>query len=252
MARTANPATNSTKTVTHRGLLRTIIMGVWVVPESQVYVLNLAYQEHVFRLFHERFPNRLSHYIGIPMATATMYAALPAPAALLLAIAANGLHLAVAARYRLWAVCGLTLGVQAALGAFAMRVLAPFYASHSGFWASPWLHVFGWSFLQYITHTIEPKFPEPWVDKGMAPRGEWFRRSGPLNFLLAGLAVIPHVFVEWSSGPRLFFLVMIRLARRFGYRSPCLEKMDADLHRIQTRSNPVLRYNDFQSETSLP
>ena len=226
-------------------------MAIWIVPESQVYVLNLAYQEYLFRLFHDRLLNRISHYIGIPMAAATMYATLPVPLALSLAATITILHVAVAARYRLWTLCALALGVQAALGVFAVKVLAPFYAGHSGFWFSPGLHVFGWSFLQYATHALETNMPAPWGDKSMTPRDEWIRQAGLKRFLLLGLAIFPHVFVEWVSGPRNLFLILLRLARHLGYQSPALEKIDRNLNGLHTKSEPVLRHDDFQNETSM-
>lgn len=42
MAKAALAATNSTRFRSARAFFRTVIMGIWIVPESQVYVLNLA------------------------------------------------------------------------------------------------------------------------------------------------------------------------------------------------------------------
>ena len=58
-----------------RRVPRMAFLGIWIVPECQVRVLSLDYQEYLFRLFHEHRLNRLSHYVGIPMALATLYAA---------------------------------------------------------------------------------------------------------------------------------------------------------------------------------
>jgi hypothetical protein len=228
--------------------LRTAFMGIWIVPECQVRVLSLDYQEHLFRLFHHHRLNRLSHYIGIPMAIATMYAALPAPMAFGVAAAIVLLHAAIAVRYRLWVMCAVAVAVQAALGAFSAYVLAPFYASHSGPWASPWLHIFGWSFLQYSTHALEPRVPEPWGRRSMTPRDEWLQQIGLRHLLLAALAAVPHVFVEWFSGPRNLFLILLRLARGFGYRPGVLEEMDESLSRLHSQNDTVLRHDDFNEK----
>jgi hypothetical protein len=225
-------------------------MGIWVVPDSQVHILSLPYQEHVFRLFHERLANRISHYIGIPMAVATLYAALSPPFAVAVAAGITTVHLALAIRHRLWALCAVVVGAQALIGLFAAYVLAPFYATHTGFPASPWLHIFGWSFLQYVTHALESKFPEPWGTRTMTSRDEWFRHADARHFLLVLLAVGPHVFVEWFSGFRNLFLLCVRLARCFGYRHHRLKKMDDDLRRVRMRCEPVLRYAHFEEEIS--
>jgi hypothetical protein len=231
-----------------RRILRTAFMAIWIVPESQIYILSLTYQEHLFRLFHKRLLNRISHYIGIPLAAATMYAALPFPFALALAGTITMLHIAIAARHRLWALCGLVLLVQSALALLAVLVLAPFYAGHSALWASPWLHVFGWSFLQYATHALEARVPAPWGRTNMTPRDEWLREANLSHWILVLLALIPHVVVEWISGPRNLFLILLRLMRHAGYNPPALKKIDANLDRIGARREPVLRHNHFQKE----
>ena len=222
-------------------------MAIWIVPESQIRVLCLDYQEYVFRLFHERRLNRFSHYIGIPMALSTMYAALSLSWAVAAALAIMLLHFAIAARYRLWMMCAAAAAGQAALLMFASHILAPVYAAPSRSWFSPWLHVFGWSFLQYATHALEPRIPAPWGTKTMTAKGEWLRQCGVRHLFLAVGALPSHVFVEWFSGPRNLFLILLRLMNRFGYRPGVLQKMDEDLTRLR-RAGTAFRYQQFNLE----
>jgi hypothetical protein len=161
-----------------RRLLRAAFMAIWIVPESQIRVLSLNYQEHLFRLFHERPLNRFSHYIGIPMALSTMYAALPVSWAAAVALAIALLHSAIAIRNRLWMMCAVAAAAQGMLVTFGACILSPFYATPSSLWFSPWLHIIGWSFLQYSTHWLEPRIPEPWGTKPMMPKREWLRERG--------------------------------------------------------------------------
>jgi uncharacterized membrane protein YGL010W len=226
-------------------LLRTAFMGIWIVPECQVRILSLDYQEYLFRLFHENRLNRISHYIGIPMALATLYAALPGAPAIGVAAAVSALHIAIAARYRLWTMCGVAVAAQAGFVAFAAFVLVPFYANHTGAWASPWLHIFGWSFLQYATHALESTVPAPWGRRSMTPRDEWLRQPGFRHLLLAAATSIPHVFVEWFSGPRNLFLILLRFAQFFGYRPAVWSKMNENLTRLHGNNEPVLRHDRF-------
>jgi hypothetical protein len=231
-----------------RRLLRAAFMAIWIVPEGQIRVLSLTYQEHLFRLFHERRLNRFSHYIGIPMALSTMYAALPVSWAAAVALAIALLHSAIAIRNRLWMMCAVAAAAQGMLVTFGACILSPFYATPSSLWFSPWLHIIGWSFLQYSTHWLEPRIPEPWGTKPMMPKREWLRERGFRHLFLAAVALPSHVLVEWVSSPRNLFLILLRLVHWCGYRSAVLQKMDEDLARLESAGPAVLRYDQFNAE----
>ena len=82
----------------------------------------------------------------------------------------------------------------------------------------------------------------------MTPRGEWLRQPGSRHLLLAAAASIPHVFVEWISGPRNLFLILLRVAQGFGYRPAVLNRMNEKLTRLRGQSDPVLRHDRFVEE----
>jgi hypothetical protein len=228
--------------------VRTAFLGVWIVPDSQVRVLSLAYQEHLFRLFHRHRINRLMHYIGIPMAMMTLYAAVGTFGALCIALLIAGLHTIIAVQHRLWLLGAVAVTAQIGFVVIADRVLSPLYSGNANFWASPWVHIFGWSFLQYSGHALESELPKPWGRRTMTPIDQWLRKARARHLVLAAVAMIPHVFVEWVSGPRNLFLVWIRLARSLGYRPPELETMHLELLRLHSGKRPVLEHDLFYRE----
>lgn len=228
--------------------LHTAFLAVWIVPESQVRVFSLAYQEHLFRLFHRHRLNRFTHYLGIPMAMMTLYAAVGTSGALGIALLIAGLHAIIAVRHQLWLIGALAVTAQIGFVIIANRVLAPLYSGPLNFRESPWVHIFGWSFLQYCGHALESELPKPWGRTTMTPLDQWFRKAGVRHLLFAAAAMIPHVFVEWFSGPRNLFLIWIRLARSLGYRSAELETMHVELLRLHSGKEPVLEHDVFYRE----
>ena len=85
----------------------------------------------------------------------------------------------------------------------------------------------------------------------MTPREEWLRQPGFRHLLWAAAASIPHVFVEWFSGPRNLFLILLRLAEFFGYRPAVLSRMNENLTRLHGQNDPVLRHDRFVEETQV-
>jgi len=74
---------------------------------------------------------------------------------------------------------------------------------------------------------------------------------GECDVLLVAATSVPHVFVEWLSGPRNLFLILLRLAQFFGYRPAVLSKMNENLTRLRRHDEPVLRHDRFVEEMQV-
>jgi hypothetical protein len=92
--------------------------------------------------------------------------------------------------------------------------------------------------------------PRPWGGRNMTSRDEWLRQAKLHHLVLVLLATGPHVFVEWFSGFRNLFLLLLRLTRWLGYRPRLLKEMDDNLDRLRTSGEPVLRYAHFLEESA--
>ncbi len=226
------------------------IHAVFIVPASQIHVLDLAYQLYVYELFHQNKLNRLSHLVGIPislMATYVLLSPLPWASEAALVIVA-GLQLMLFARATLRSLLPAVLIFHVALWLFAMGVMSHVFVFSGPLWLHPATHVLFWPALQYATHALESNIPPPvsggtqWVQT----RDLLLGRSNQNRAVLLALAPF-QVFVELISSHRNSFLWVLLPAERLGYRPKNLAKVRRFIAAECRKPAPVLEYKAFRA-----
>ena len=129
-----------------------------VIPDVQVYQLDLDYAYYAFALFHRSAMNRGLHAIGLPPAVAGVYLTLrPWPwLAAVVPILLLAYHLALAARYRLAGIVPLVLGAHGCFWLVVEGVLHPLPVPAL-------LLLVAGSTLAYLGHAAEPYVPPPFA-----------------------------------------------------------------------------------------
>lgn len=216
----------------------------WVVPRAQWDLLDVDYQLYVFQLFHVDRRTRITHYTTIlliaffhlvffaqwplwagapPLASGALVYGLLLAALHALPCFARGLHV-------LWiAICGL-LAVMG-LGATSYYQWArvpggPWYAPTS-LAANPLVWIYVFSFLETLSHSLEPVPPYS-HDKGRWLTPEEFRREGG-GWLVLGAVAMPTLFTftSFASNPRSLLAVVLRVMMAAGYRRDLRDSIDA-------------------------
>ncbi|WP_437539117.1 hypothetical protein WME79_23275 [Sorangium sp. So ce726] len=205
----------------------TLVRAVFVVPDSQRAILDAPYQFYVFELFHRSWINKLSHFVGIPVAMMCAYSGLSLTGAAVLASVMLGMHIAIARASRLEGHIVVPLVVaHGLLFSGGVFVVAPFNGAGAELYRNPWLQVLACSVLQYLTHMLEPCVPAPLsLDGRMQPMRLWVRSLTLRRAVGVLLLSVPHVMVELISSPRNLFLLIVYAWKRCGYSLMSLSRM---------------------------
>jgi uncharacterized membrane protein YGL010W len=231
-----------------RAAIDSILRAIFIVPESQVKVLDFAYQFYAFEVFHRCRLNRWSHSVGIPLSLAATYILLspiPHVPELALAIIAS-LQIAICWRAGMRTLLPAVVAVHATLYWVALHVLGHVITFGAEWWRHPAVHVVGWPAIQYLTHTFEANVPPPmsWGD-GWRPLTTVLRTASPKHFLTYVVMSPLHVGVELVSSHRNFFVLIVLVAERLGYRPEPLRRLRAWIDEECAKPQPVIAYGDF-------
>lgn len=227
-----------------------IIKGIFIVPQTQVRLLDFPYLLYTFHLFHRVKVNRISHYIGIPITMMTVYAifmqwSFAAEAICLVVLA---LHLGMAIKHKLYALIPLVLGMHAAFWFGGTLLMPEFFAINSAWYTHPVVHLIFWPFLQYVTHAIEPFIPFPW-----SPKGQWtamrdFHKSASIGRIALLMLCLPwHTFVEFISGHKNLFLMYFFLGKMLRIPMKQFEQVEERIDRELKAPNPIFAYEEFEA-----
>ncbi len=225
--------------------------AVFIVPKSQVHVLDFRYQVYVFELFHKVWPNRVSHYIGIPLHLGALFVWLAALAGTGVAWAAaavlTALHVTIAVRSRLLPLAVLAAVVDLGLCASALTWLAPLLPVDAALWQHPLVFVLGWPSVQFATHLLEPTFPPPTSGRsGWASLRELLRDAGPTHLAKMALLTPAHAGVEVVSSYRNLLVALSILLRRLGVRQPALDQAQPWFDAQCAAAEPVMDYDAYR------
>jgi hypothetical protein len=226
---------------------------MFILPMSQVKIFDLAYQLYAFEVFHMFGANRWSHFIGIPISLAATYILLsPIPHGPEVAFALIvGIQLILSVRARLYGLILPVLLAHSAIWLLAFHGLNRYLVFGGAWWTHPAFHVLFWPTLQYLTHATEPYLPPPWSGSS-----EWISlkqlllTASPARILTV-IAFGPlHSVVELISSHRNFYLMILLVAEKLGYRPSSLVELRGWIDQECAKRWPVIEYDDFQQARS--
>jgi uncharacterized membrane protein YGL010W len=226
----------------------------FVVPWSQVHILDLGYQTYCFEVFHKSRLNRTVHAIGIPLSLMATYVLVSSLrwGSLLVPAFVVAVHLAIALRSRLYAAVPALLVAHAGLWLFASRVLAHVLLFEGPVWLHPAFHVVLWPALQYVTHIFEVDVPPP---VSGIPR--WRSRRELLSqasagYLVFAFALAPlHILVELISSYRNLFVLLVLASWHLGYRPESLSRLMAWIREEAGKDQPLVELDAFRAASVL-
>lgn len=243
-----NSAENSCPYSDNPALFCRVMRAMFVVPETQVHILDFSYQLYTFLLFHKVFVNRLSHYIGIPIAMVCMYVFLHAysGAAGVFFGCVLGIHLALAFGNGFKKLIPLLLSVHVFLWIASLVADKYWFSQHTEWFHHPIFYAFICSLFQYLTHLLEKTMPSPFSKKeNFIEMINWLKTAGLKDYALAIMLVPNHIFVEWVSGPRNLFLIILRAANVMGYQPINFSDQVKKMNQVADDLNAPLYYKSF-------
>jgi hypothetical protein len=228
-----------------------LIYHMFVVPKTQTKIFDLGYQLYTFELFHMKFANRLSHFIGIPLNLIALYCIfLPNTwlAIIPLAIVA-GHHIILAVKYRLYSFIPILIAFHALFWFAAVFVFEPFLFNGAVWYMNPVFHFFFWPFLQYVTHGIEKLIPRPWSLKGnwMRLQEYWFKAPWYKSVLMVSFMPL-HSIVELVSSWRNLYLELLLFANKLGYTPSWFQAAQKWIYQEIHSEDPIISYEDYLAE----
>jgi hypothetical protein len=229
------------------------LQAVFVVPMAQVRILDFPYQLYAFEVFHMAAFNRWMHFVGIPTSLAATYVLLsPIRGASLLAlVVVAGIQVGICLRARFHLLIPVVLLVHGALWLAALHWASHLFVFGKAWWRHPAFHVVLWPMLQYLTHLTEQSLPPPWSGTTLwIGRREYFSTTPPLRIMRAFAFGPLHAGVELVSSHRNFFLLLVLVAERLGYRPDHLVKLRAWITAECQRVTPVIDYDEFRQARS--
>jgi len=236
---------------TARPALRSnLINTLFIAPRAQTNIFDLDYQLYLFQLLHQRFVNRWAHYIGIvlsPLAYYSLGMQLGHLDLVFLALFA-GMHLGMAVKNRLLKLVPLVIALHALLWLIAYVFLQPVMTLSAPWYLHPVFYIVFWPVVQGITHSLEAKIPPPWGgEKLWAVTREFFAHGSPKMILTAALLFPMYAFLELISTPRLFFVIILRMARLLNLTPDWLKQLDSRIDTHITENHPALALEDFDA-----
>ena len=226
------------------------INTLFIAPRAQTNIFDLDYQLYLFKLLHQVNLNRWSHAIGIalcPLLWYTLGLQLWHLDVVFL-ILFVGMHLGMALKNRLGQLVPIILGLHAFSWLVAFVFLKNILTVTGPWYLNPVFYLILFPTLQAITHALEEKIPPPWGgEKLWAATRDLILKNPPHIVLLLALLFPMYAFLEFISSPRLFFVVILAVARRFNMIPDWLKQLDNTIETHIREANPALALEDFDA-----
>jgi hypothetical protein len=227
-----------------------LINTLFIAPRAQTNIFDLDYQLYLFELLHQVRLNRWTHYIGIAAAPMLYYSLGIQVGRLDLVFLAVfvGMHLGMALKNQLGQLVPIILGLHALCWLVSLVFLKNVLSLDGPWYLNPVLHLLLWPTLQGITHALEAKIPPPWGGhKLWATTRELFTKNPPHVALLAVGLFPMYAFLELISTPRLFFVIILRVARLLKLTPDWLSQLDGTIDTHIKAAHPALALEDFDA-----
>ncbi len=241
---------SSNPPTTRPALRSNLINTLFIAPRAQTNIFDLDYQLYLFELLHQSLLNRWFHYVGIVLSPLAYYSLGMQIGHLDIAFVAlfAGMHLGMALRNRLVKLAPLVILLHALLWVIAYVFLRPVMTLSAPWYLHPAFHVVFWPVVQAFTHGLEAKIPPPWGgEKLWAVTRDYFAHASP-KMLLAPVLLFPmYAFLELISTPRLFFVIILRVARLLSLTPDWLKRLDASIDAHVKAEHPALALEDFDA-----
>ena len=230
-----------------------LINTLFIAPRAQTNIFDLDYQLYLFELLHQANLNRWTHYIGIALSPFLFYSLGMQVGHLdiVFLVLFAGMHLGMALRNRLGQLVPLILGIHALCWLVSVVFLKNVLTLSGPWYLNPIFYLILWPTLQGITHSLEEKIPPPWGgEKLWAATRDLFAKNPP-HILLIAVALFPmYAFLEFISTPRLFFVIILRVAQWINLKPDWLKQLDGTIDAHIKEANPALALEDFDAVMS--
>ncbi len=226
-----------------------LVNTLFIAPRAQTNIFDLDYQLYLFELLHQARVNRWAHYIGITLSPVFYYALgmQVGHLDLLLLPVFLGMHLGMAFKNRLGRLVPLILGLHALCWVVTFLFLRNVLTLTAPWYLNPIVHLIFWPTLQAATHALEAKIPPPWGGEKLWIATLDLIHQPPQVILMAGLLFPMYAFLEFISTPRLYFVIILRVARTFNMTPGWLKQLDATIDTHIREENPALALEDFET-----
>jgi len=227
-----------------------LINTLFIAPRAQTNIFDLDYQLYLFELLHQVPINRWTHYIGIA-ASPVLYYSLGMQWGrldLVFLVLFAGMHLGMALKNRLGRLVPVILGLHGLCWVASALILKDIFTLNGPWYFNPIFHLILWPTLQAFTHSLEAKIPPPWGgEKLWAATRDLFTKNPP-HVILIAVALFPmYAFLEFISTPRLFFVIILRVAQMFNLNPDWLSRLDTTIGTHIKATNPPLALEDFDA-----
>jgi hypothetical protein len=249
-------ATQSTETRANEpDLSSNLINTLFIAPRAQTNIFDLDYQLYLFELLHQVFPNRWSHYIGITLSPLFYYSLglQVSHLDILFLVLFAGMHLGMALKNHLTQLVPLILAIHGAFWLLAYTVGQHVFSLNGPWYLNPVFHILFWPTLQAASHALEARIPPPWGGTKLWAETRKFLTQSQPQYLAAAIILSPmYAFLELISTPRLFFMVILRIARITHLTPDWLKQLDANIEAHIKEAQPALALEDFDAIFTKP